>query len=200
MVRFASKDFANDLLSPLRRLSAPDGLLECFAISYSIQAIRMCGQALDELFEFESAEDVADSLGLPPDRPWWGKTNDMQSTLNMFDACHVTVVELDWEACIHQFIDTSTAPPETTMIEGVCRMFEPDVRVYIEEPGEEPWIIWANSTLLDIMVRPDPDEPGVWTILRIKERYKYPVRAGQLRAGVSGTEGSSWGSIKAMFN
>jgi hypothetical protein len=186
---------------------SPDGLIEHFARSYAGRRPRMCSDALDVLFEFEFTPDVADSMGLPEDMPWWGKDEDMQSTRNMFQDNSVVDIDMalepfggmDWEVCARDFIGTSVVPPETTTVVGLCRTFEPDIRIHIEKEGEEPWILWVNSTLLDIMVRPDPDEPGAWSIVRIKESYKPEVAARDIPAAGLGTEGATWGSVKSMF-
>jgi hypothetical protein len=156
----------------------PDKLLNFFAYAYENQDIELYREALDDYFEFEFTEDVADSLGLPEDTPWWGKEEDVQSTLNMFNAEDVQSVSIilaevgvgaPWEDCTRRFINGD--PPETTYINGLCKDFEPDIKVTVDE-GDEPTIYWVNTSYLAIMVRVDPHDPGLWTILRIKETLK----------------------------
>jgi hypothetical protein len=159
----------------------PDALLNFFAYAYEDQDIDLYEIALDDSFEFEFTEDVADSLGLPEDSPWWGKDEDRQSTLNMFNAPDVKSVEFhlskvgigtDWEDCYREFIKGD--PPETTRVRGLCQDYEPDIKVTIEQPGEEPRQLWVNDSYLAITVRPDPKEPELWTILRIVETKQNP--------------------------
>jgi hypothetical protein len=162
----------------------PDNLLNFFGYAYEEEDPELYDEALDFYFEFEFTDEVADSLGLPKDSPWWGKEEDKASTENMFDDAHVKKIEFhlersgvgsDWEDCWREFITDD--PPETTLIQGVCEIFEPEIKVYIEEPGEEERILWVHESLLDIMVRPDPEQPELWTILRIKETKKNPFAA-----------------------
>ena len=158
--------------------TSPDRLLNYFAYAYENQEIDRYDEAIDDYFEFEFTPDVADTLGLPEETPWWGKVEDRQSTLNMFNAEEVKSVEFHltetgvnapWEDCGRWFLIGD--PPESTFIMGLCKEFEPDIKVTIEE-AVEPRILWVNTSLLDIMVRPDPNDPELWTILRIREALK----------------------------
>ncbi|MFH1314076.1 MAG: hypothetical protein ABIJ00_12735 [Candidatus Eisenbacteria bacterium] len=181
---------------PLRL--TPDSLLNFLAEAYEGKDIDAYSEALHEYYEFEFTDDIADSLGLPPERSWWAKEMDVASTGNMFDHVNVNDVEfhlaefgvgLDWQDCSHEFI--SGDPPETTLIQGICQVFEPDIKVYIEEPGQEERILWVHGSLLAIMVTPDPNSEGEWVVLRIVETKKNPL--------VSAPEPSTWGGIKGMF-
>ncbi|MFH1314077.1 MAG: hypothetical protein ABIJ00_12740 [Candidatus Eisenbacteria bacterium] len=194
--------FKVDPGGPVYTRTTPDNLLEFLADAYEREDIDAYSEALHPYFEFEFTVDIADSLGLPRESPWWGKEEDIQSTRNMFDDPDVIGIEMHldpfgagsaWEDCWRQFIWGD--PPETTLIQGLCQVFEPGIKVHIQEPGEELWIFWVHESLLDIMVTPDPEEEGLWVVLRIKETRKYPVIHPQGEATVA----SSWGSIKAMF-
>jgi hypothetical protein len=192
--------------------TSPDGLLEFLAEAYERENIDAYSEALSDFFEFEFTDDIADSLGLPRESPWWGKMEDVNSTRNMFDDPDVTVIKLlleyrigqDWEDCSRRFIRGD--PPDTTFINALCKTFEPDIRVYMEEPGAEERVLWVNDSLVDIMITPDPHEEGLWVVLRIAEERRWPLRVGQNDASacttptlVAAVDGSSWGSIKALF-
>ncbi|MFH1314075.1 MAG: hypothetical protein ABIJ00_12730 [Candidatus Eisenbacteria bacterium] len=175
----------------------PD-ILRVFSWAYEQKDIDAYSEALHEYYEFEFTDDIADSLGLPPDRSWWAKDMDVASTGIMFEDAHVKDIEFhlnefgigsDWVDCSHEFI--SGDPPETTSIEGMCQVFEPEIKVHMDDPWYEERILWVHESLLAIMVTPDPNSEGEWVILRIVETKKNPL--------VLATEASTWGSIKAMF-
>jgi hypothetical protein len=176
----------------------PDSLLSFLAEAYEGRDIDAYSEALHDYYEFEFTPDIADSLGLPPDRSWWGKEMDVASTGNMFDDVHVNHIEFnlsqfdvrsDWQDCWREFI--SDDPPETTLIQGLCQNFEPDIKVYMEEPGQEERILWVHESILGIMVIPDPSSEGEWVVVRIVETKRDPL--------TSATEPSTWGGIKGMF-
>jgi hypothetical protein len=176
----------------------PDSLLSFLAEAYEGKNLEAYSEALHDSFQFEFTDDIADSLGLPPESPWWAKDQDVASTENMFENAHVRWIEcefspfgvgMEWRDCEHEFI--SGDPPDTTLIQGVCKVFEPEIKVYIEEPGQEERILWVHESILAVMVTPDPYSEGEWVIVRLVETKKNPL--------MSATEASSWGSIKAMF-
>jgi hypothetical protein len=178
--------------------ATPDSLLNFLAEAYEGRTIAAYGGALHEYFEFEFTPDIADSLGLPPDSPWWDKERDMTSTGIMFDDVHVSHIEFhlsefgigfDWDECWREFITGD--PPDTTLIQGVRKVFEPEIKVYIDEPGQEERILWVHESLLDIMVTPDPNSEGEWVIVRIMEIKKNPL--------MFATQPSTWGLIKYLF-
>jgi len=206
-----------DVIPLYPRPSAND-LIEFFAGAYEEEDIEKYSVALSEFFEFEFTPDVADSLGLPEETPWWGKTDDIASTENMFGAPEVPKIQIDldqsgsssWESVVHRHIgpdgDDPGDEPDTTEIEGLGKEFEPDIKVWIDRPDEDVFILWVNNSLLDIWVAPDPDSPGHWVILRIKEMEKpglalLPEDPGtrSIQTQSAASEPSTWGGIKSMF-
>jgi hypothetical protein len=194
---------------------SPDSLLDFLADAYEGEDIDAYGEALSDYFEFEFTEDIADSLGLPGDAPWWGREEDIQSTSNMFDDPEVADIQMTlqrltvdpvWADCGRWFVRGD--PPESTYITGLHEVFEPDIKVTVAD-SQEPIIFWVHRwSLLDIMVTPDPTSEGEWVVLRIKETLKpgYSVGLTQTTFGEpcvpkprASTLPSTWGSIKAMF-
>jgi hypothetical protein len=112
--------------SPQKLRTSPDHLLSFLADAYEAEDVDAYGEALSDYFEFEFTPDIADSLGLPQDCPYWGKEEDIASTLKMFDDPDVANVEIHlapwgvastWEYCRREFIIGD--PPETTLINGL---------------------------------------------------------------------------------
>jgi hypothetical protein len=152
--------------------TTPDKLLNFFSQAYEDQDIDKYDESLDLAFHFQFTQEVADSLGLPPDQPWWGKVEDLASTGNMFDNPEVTSIAMDmirripWYACTDSITD----------LDGLCSVIEPDIKVTVERAGEsEPTTYWVNNSRLDVMVIQDRNDSDLWTILRIEEYLKNPT-------------------------
>lgn len=166
---------------------SPDNLINFFAQAYEDQDIDAYTEALDFYFQFEFTPEVADSIGLPADEPWWGKGEDITSTENMFDDPEVTGVEMnlvprgvgaDWQPVVYKHIapdgDDPDDEPDTTVIEGLGKEFDPDIKVHIDEPGKETLTLWVNDSILDVWVTQDRDYEDLWTIMRVTETLKSP--------------------------
>jgi hypothetical protein len=176
----------------------PDSLLVFLADAYEGKNIEAYSSALHESFLFEFTPEIAESLGLCDTLPFWHKADDIASTQNMFSDPDVKLIEMEfceafvgdyWEDCWREFITVD--PPETTLIQGLCLMFEPEIKVHIEKPDEDPRVLWVGESLVDVMVAPDPRDEGQWVFVRIKEVPKSPW--------MSATEPSTWAGIKRMF-
>jgi hypothetical protein len=171
-----------------------DGLLECFAISYTNEGIGQYGQTMDDAFLFEFTPEVAESLGLPPDQPWWGKAEDLMSTQNMFRDRMVTDVQMSlsrittWDVCSEPHFNGA----------AYCARVNPDIRVTVESPGGDTFTMLINNTWLDFIVAQDPDYPELWAIGKITEVHQ-PGRERPLLEGATLVESATWGMIKAMF-
>jgi hypothetical protein len=149
-----------------------DNLLNFFADAYENKDIDRYTQSLHDRFQFQFTPDVAESIGLPADEPWWGRTEDIGSTRNMFETETVTRIQMSlgepvWYWC--QVIRQNKEDEPADTLEGFCTRVEPDIRVYIEEPGQEELILNVDRSWLDIAVTPDPKEDGLWQIIAIEE-------------------------------
>ena len=178
--------------------SSPDELLSAYAHALVSKNLAACDECLHEKYIFEFTSDIAETLGLPPDAPWWGKTEDMSATQNMFNASNVTSIEMtfiritDWLRCLEV---RPGSPPDT--LAALQADLDPDIKVTVET-GEDPTTYWVNDSRFNVAVTVDPAETDLWVILRITEAKKNP-RAGRIRAVGTATEGSTFGGIKSMF-
>jgi len=178
----------------------PDALIDYVEHAYSSEYALLYRDALHTLFLFEFTDDVADSLGLPPDQPWWGKTDELASAINMFNGAEVTRVKLslarmgEWTPCVDPRPGSS---PDT--LYGQFARFVPDISVTIERPGEEPIILMVDNSYIDIIVVPDPRFRGLWTVARMQEIYKTPAALPIRGSRGVMTASTSWGEIKALF-
>jgi hypothetical protein len=178
----------------------PDDLIEYLEHAYRSEYPALYGDALHASFLFEFTPQDAEAMGLPPEAPWWGKMEDMNSTGNMFGSAEVTSIEIslakaiDWVPCID--IRPGT-PPDT--LEGLCARFDPYIEVVVEEAGQDPMMLLVYDSWLDVLVVHDPDFPGLWSIARIEEQYKSPTTMAASRSRSILVEPCSWGTIKALF-
>jgi hypothetical protein len=173
---------------PLRRRIR--GLLEAYAGACESRNISAYDECLSDDFLFVFLLDVADEIGLPPEAPWWGKTEDLASMQNLFQDPNVTSITFNYQV-LPVYSRMDPAGPVAAL------RIEPDIRVVIELPGQEPIIFWVNSTYLDLkFVR---DLANLWVLLEMEEVYKNPARAGSDEPGDVATEPSGFSHIKAMF-
>jgi hypothetical protein len=141
----------------------PENLINYLADAYERRDIEKYGESLadDFLFVFTSAD--ADSLGLPPDQPWWGKTPELASTTRMFEDAEVTAIEMD--------LPISAGPWSTE--DGLGYKLEPSIKVTVESAGSElPTTYWVFKSWLFVEVIVDPKDEGLWVFKEIEERIK----------------------------
>jgi hypothetical protein len=152
----------------------PDNLLDFYIYAFEHEDLDMYGEALDDGFVFEFTPAHAESLGLPPDNAWWGKTEELATMHEMFQDTTVTSLEMeltkvdDWSHC-------ESGMPAMT-ITGLCVRVDPEIRIGIAEPGREPWTYIINDVYFDMMVVLDPKYPNqdLWVILSMKELIGAP--------------------------
>lgn len=170
----------------------PDEALELLRLSYGEKDLDTYGSILHEDFRFGFVEAIAGSLRLP--EPWWGKTDDIASTGNMFGDSTVTKVRMifvskdDW-------IPWEEERPDSTYTGLACRCI-PDILVTLEETGREPLHLVANESFLDVVVVRLPGRQDRWVIMTVTEISQNPGRAAVACRG-GGT--STWSEIKAIF-
>jgi hypothetical protein len=150
-----------------------DNLMEFFANAYQEENIDDYIESLHDKFLFQFTPAAAETLGLPPDQPWWGKTEDVAATRNMFEDATVTEITMqltkviDWYGCV----DIREAPPDTII--GWCARFDATIDVTVTEPGQEPLTYIVRDSWLDLIVTADPlSTIGEWVIVRIEEKEK----------------------------
>jgi len=152
--------------------TTPDNLMLFFASAYKEKDLDDYKEALDDDFLFQFTPDIADSLGLPADKPWWGKTEDVASTQQMFEEPTVTDITFSYEKVGEWVIHTEVR--EDTTFSGLFRRYDPLIEVVtLTENSEDPELrLRVDESFLDVTVVPDRLTEGLWTILRIEESKK----------------------------
>lgn len=180
-------------------LSNPDSLLKFLAESYVEKDLDGYDDCLDESFLFVFTDDVADSLGLLPNLPWWGKTEDVHSTRMMFDDPSVESIRFVYEL-VGAWVDTTVVRPDTTFA-GSFRRIDPMIEILtVTEDPEDPMLLFrADGSWLDVVVVPDRFWEGHWCILSIQEVEKQQFKTLPASAS-AGTGPGTWGAIKSMWH
>jgi hypothetical protein len=158
---------------PISR-DTPSHLLNWLAVSYQDKDLESYEEALHDEYLFVFTKDVADSLGLDPEEPWWGKTKDVASTGRMFGSSEVTDINMKYIS-EDPWVPHEEERPDTTY-SGVFSRVTPDILVTIEKPGKEPLRLVVNESFLDVVVVKDPKYPdqNLWVFLKIEEIEQNP--------------------------
>jgi hypothetical protein len=172
----------------------PDNLMTALACVYGAKDFEAYEGLLHDEYRFSFMVDIADSLGLPPGKPWWGKTNDLQSTANLladgnadFSIVFIPVSE-GWTP--HE-MDRGD-----TVFTGVFRRYIVDLMLEMEEPGTEPINLVGDATYVDVIVVPHPYTGGHFAVLDIEEDPRPPTGAPQACL----EHHLSWSEVKARYN
>lgn len=151
--------------------TTPERLIDFFADAYERKDIEKYGESLDDGYLFVFTPQDADSLGLPPDEPWWGKTEDLASTTKMFEDSDVSDVQME--------ILGKDGPWPTE--DGVEYRIDPSIKVTIEPAGEEPTTYWVYQSYLYAEIIVDPYDGDLWVFKRITEEPKPTAMTVALR-------------------
>ena len=163
----------------------PQGLLDYYVECLEEQNLAGYEACLWESYLFGFSEPDWDSAGVTPDNPYWGLTEDVASTENMFASAQV----LNINAALLN-VSNFTGPDSLLTIR--CK---PMIDVTIEGPhGEEPVVKQVRNSYLDFVLRPDPHDEDLWVIREIQEElawYESPRPVA--------VESSTFGEIKCIF-
>jgi hypothetical protein len=181
---------------PIR--DTPDALFQAYASCYEEKDLEGCDECLHEDFLFVFTPEVADSLSLPPEEPWWGKTEDLKSTEEMFGDPQVLEISFSYEFSETWY--TCTEVRDDTTYSGLCCRLDPVLAVVtVVTSADDPLLIYrVDSSWLDITVVPDPYTEGLWCILRLEETKKQWLQPPFAPANTA-TERSTWSGIKSMW-
>lgn len=142
--------------------TTPENLINFFADAYERQDLDKYDESLHDGFLFTFLPDDADSAGLPPDQPWWGKTEDVASARKLFDNAEVTNISMDLAV-------VTKWPTE----DGFGFRLDPDVKVTVEKAGAtEPLVLWVNNSWFDVEIVEDPYDTELWVFAFIDESLK----------------------------
>lgn len=137
--------------------TSPTCLFKCFERSLERMQIDLYDECLDPWYFFMFLPDDTAGVGLPPDAPWWGKTEDVDAMRRLFDDPYVTEVECS--------LDIVTSWPTE---DGLGFRLDPDMRFTIHRSSApEDTILWVGGSWLDVEVIEDPYEEEKWVFVSI---------------------------------
>ena len=155
---------------PVIDRTKPDRLLEFFATAYEEKDIDRYTESLDEFYTFEFDPEDYDDAGVSPEKPYWGKGEDLDHTGKMFASADTKAILMDLREKMPGWY-ADTFPIGETLVEGFSCLIHPLIDVTIEgKPGEEPVTKQVRNSRITVAVIPDRQFPGLWTILKITER------------------------------
>jgi hypothetical protein len=186
----ADLDFIPDVPepNPTVQRDAPDHLLEFFFQALEGRSIEDYAESLDESYRFEFMDEDWAEAGVVAERPYWGKTQDVESMASLFASDNVISITCDFV----KVMDWHHTPA------GFASVIKPDLKVD-EDRGDYTVTYWVRESWLEITVVPDPYDSDMWVIGEIKESMAPYLSPGCLLGGGSATEPSTFGSLKAMF-
>jgi hypothetical protein len=162
---------------PIGDRKTPDHLLEFFATAYEDRSIERYSEALDHDYRFEFMESDWDSAQVPPNAPYWGWTEDVPRTQNMFENANTTDISfyfgLPLFASWVPTTDTIFVEGLPVEVDALLRRYQPEIQVVVEnDKGTTTY--WVNASWVNVKVVQDRLDPSLWTILRIVEMPAAP--------------------------
>ena len=153
----------------------PDNLLEFFAMAYEDRSIERYAEALDSDYRFQFMEKDWEGAGVPPNAPYWGKTEDVPRTELMFESEKTTGISFEFGSKLFvnwlPVTDTIFVEGLPVEVDALLERYAPEISVIVE--GDEgSTTYWVNESWVEIKVIQDRFDPSLWTILRIEEMPK----------------------------
>ena len=170
--------------------STPEFLFESFEASMEYRDIADYMACLADAYFFEFTAYDAEMIGLPPDNPWWGKTEDGMSATAMFGSEELVRIECTLG------IQDGPWPTEN----GWAYRLAPDMRFTFEEVGmSEPVIFLVKASWLDVEVVLDPYDPEKWVFAKMEEVFRNDLLSCPDHLLEGGGDTATFGSMKGMF-
>ncbi|MFZ1946165.1 MAG: hypothetical protein WAW06_01300 [bacterium] len=187
----ASLDFSTDVppAAPALQRDSPDSLLEFFCKALEDRSIGAYGEALMESYRYRFMPQDWESVGVTPDWPFWGRTEDVAAMERLFES----------DMLVSITCELSEVMPWFYVPGGLAMIADIDLKVEIDDPQKGWTIYWVRESWLEFTVKPDPLNTGLWVISEIVEAIEPQGCAGHLVGARSATEATTFGSIKAMF-
>ncbi|MGD9401976.1 MAG: hypothetical protein PVF95_06885, partial [bacterium] len=128
----------------------------------------------------------AESVGLPPDEPWWGAAEDLAAMESFFS--DTTVIKVEAEI----WVDS----PAVSRDKNSSMRCWPYIKVSMQRAGwSEPAMMTVEDTWLYFEFVRDEADTNLWRILKMREELRESVKAKASMA----TEPVTFGRIKDIF-
>ncbi|MGD9401986.1 MAG: hypothetical protein PVF95_06935 [bacterium] len=186
-----SDDEAAQNTEPEYSRATPEELIAALAYALEEEQILIYDECLHDEYQFEFLPQDADDAGLPPEAPWWGKTQDVSAVSGVFSDPMVKNIES--EICVD-------AGP-WTLPEGVGYRLDPSMEFTISrESVPEDTTLYVGNSYLYVEIARDPYDDDLWVFKTIEERLKEGLSASSvLDSHSSSTPYTTLGSMKARY-
>jgi hypothetical protein len=187
----SDKPTAPKITGPNR--ATPDSLLAVFAKSLKEHNIALYAECLEDSYAFTFHQSDWTAAGVNADKPFWGKSEDVPRTANMFSAPDVKDIVFDWQDPV---VDWAACTDSIFVVDHwqtqacSCATYQPDIKITVQHGEEEALTYWVHLSRFVLSVCPDRLDNHLWTVLRMRESLPFIALKG---------EQSSFGSIKALF-
>jgi hypothetical protein len=153
---------------------SPTHLLNFFADAYHNRNIEGYTQALDESYTYTFAPADYGAAGVSAEKPYWGKSEDVPQTANMFDRPTTKEIKIDWLAAIADWEvtqDSIFVDGHWETVAGYLAIFQPDIQVTIAGGSQDgsDLTLWVHKSRIIITAVHDRSDLKLWTILRFTE-------------------------------
>lgn len=178
----------------------PEGLFKFFAYVYSDpqRDLTQYGDVLHSSYLFYFTLD--DRTANPEIPEFWAKTTDVTGTGKMFEQA----VSISMTMTPSRLLGTEACDP--TVPEVMCRVYEADIDLSVEAPGETENTTFLVEGLANVAVTEDPLNPGLWVIYSIVDRTTElgggaPPKPRLVEGAPSSAsvENVSWGELRSLF-
>jgi hypothetical protein len=154
---------------------SPDELLWFYIMAHELQDIEMYKQALHKDYRYWVVPDTEPDLDEILDMPWITRASDVLAADSMFSDPIVKAIHLrffpitDWEPCTARLGADSSG---VQLIHGFEITVDPLIRLEIPTFRGGTAFKEISRTSMRITVVPDPEVPGSWVILSIREEWE----------------------------
>jgi hypothetical protein len=168
-------DGGTDPIIPGTSRDTPDHLLSFFAGAYKNRSIDGYAESLDDSYTYTFAAKDYDAAGVSADKPYWGKSEDVPRTANMFDAPTTKDILVDWLPAVANWEVTQDSifvnSDHWETVPGYTAIFQPDIKVTVAggAGNGEDLTYWVHLSRIVITAIHDRLDPKLWTILRFTE-------------------------------
>jgi hypothetical protein len=170
--------------------ATPEDLIDALAYSMEHKDIGVYDECLHDEYIFVFMSEDTASLGLPPDEPWWGRTQDISAMSRLFADSNVVSIECGL------VVEYGPWPTD----DGLGYRLDPNMKFTIDGGAQEDTTLWVFASWLYIEVVPDPYAAENWVFKEIEEM---PKAGSSTRSapgsGEMATEAATFGSVKARY-
>lgn len=168
---------------------SPENLLAMYGEAVEAESLSAYSEYLDDGYSFVFLTQDYNVAGVEPLAPYWGKSEDIEATSEMFGSSDVMVITCEL-----------TIVGDVERSDSLCTFAsDVDLTMAIKGDGLDPDMYWVHQSLLRFTMRRDRYDRRLWVIREIREELEPDlIGLASLEPG-SAAIPSTYGFVKAMF-